>query len=120
MFIVAGQYLATYRALFQQVDRAKHFRQSIGAGCGEKASTSNLGKMLKKRQIGSRDIGGDLEPGSRIDTLHHSAGSPNRDRVHRHAEITGQIGGLLWIKWLWDGRLIVAVGQKDEDFSLWG
>ena len=61
-----------------------------------------------------------LSSGPRIDTLHHSAGSPDRDRVHCHAEITGQIGGLLWIKWLWDGRLIVAVGQEHEDFSLWG
>ena len=57
---------------------------------------------------------------SRIDTLHHSAGSPNRDRVHRHAQISRQVGGLLGVKRLWDGRFVVAIGQEDEDFSFGG
>ena len=54
MFIVPGQDLAAYRAFFQQIDGSEHFSQSIGAGCGKETPASNLGEVLKKRQIRAR------------------------------------------------------------------
>ena len=70
--------------------------------------------------MGPSTSGNDRHLDAWIDAPQPSADPPDRDRVHGHPQVACQNRGLLGIERVGAGRLVVAVGQEDENLLLRG
>ena len=114
-FVVPGPDLVLDLTLLKAVDRLEDVAERVGVGGDERPAAGDVGQVLKQGEVRPLGLGDHGEVGLGVVAVDDPACFADGDRVQRHPEVAGQLGGAHGVERVGHGRLVVAVGQEDQD-----